>query len=161
MKNTSKTATATLEKLRECATPGGLFKIERDGAMMPLWVERLEELTWPSGLHLEVWSIAHHYIQEGDVMRDPEVVFLRVLNLTGPPQWFPIEFRQDPYIRQELATLRRDLLPESYTPKAQRDCATFVTTWCKNLEHQHGAILNAEGQELTAENLQLFFGQLA
>ncbi|HUU12096.1 MAG TPA: hypothetical protein VM182_00125 [Terriglobia bacterium] len=141
MKNTSKTATATLEKLRAAAMPAGYFKIEKNGAMMPLWCELINSRAPASGITLELWSIAHWYTQEGDVMRDPDVELLRAQPAVGQPRWFPISFRQDPMIWSVSAELGDDLLPRKFYPRRQRDLCAFVTTWCRNLEHQHGATI--------------------
>ena len=158
MKNTSKTATATLEKLRAAAMPAGYFKIEKNGAMMPLWFEMIDSRKPASGVTLELWSVAHWYTQEGDVMRDPDVEILRAHPAVGPARWFPVSFRQDPMIWSVSAELGPDLLPRKFYPRRQRDLCAFMTTWCKNLEHQHGETIKAAADPVpeALENLKLF-----
>ena len=136
MKHTSKTATKTLEKLRSAAGPAGYASLTAPG-FMPLHVEMIDQREPLTGATLELWAISHTYEQNGDLMRDPEVVFLRVegLNLDDP-SWYPVEYRQDPQILHTLAELGRDMLPVSFIPKAQADVAAFVTTWARNLEQQ-------------------------
>ena len=136
MKHTSKTATKTLEKLRTAAGPAGYASLTAPG-FMPLHVEMIDQREPLTGATLELWAISHTYEQNGDLMRDPEVVFLRVegLNLDDPT-WYPVEYRQDPIVWSVSAKLGPDLTPVKFYPRRQRDLCSFVTAWCSNINSQ-------------------------
>lgn len=62
-------------------------------------------------------SVAHHYIQRGDLMCDPEIVF-RV----EEGEWIPIRYTQHPRVHQ-------------YDPEGIR-IEGFVVQWSANLREQ-------------------------
>lgn len=102
-------------------------KIDNGGkAFMPVTVEKLE--TTKLG---EVWSVAHYYRQNGDLMRDPEMLFLK----GGDGEWYPLSFQQDGlgYVNH-VACAKTG----AYIAKRQKDLATFTTTWMKNIKEQQG-----------------------
>ena len=141
MKHTSKTAKKTLETIRAAAMPAGYFKAEResDSGLMPLYAEMIDQRNTDGGHNLELWALGHTYVQAGDLMRDPEVVFLRVATADDSAQeWYPVEYRQDPYGIQVSAELDHNLMVKKYYPRRQRDLTSFVTTWCRNIEAQRG-----------------------
>jgi len=65
-------------------------------------------------------SVAHHYIQRGDLMYDPEIVFY-----IENGEWRPVRYTQHPWIHQ-------------HNP-AGLDVEDFVTQWNQNL-HQQGFV---------------------
>lgn len=86
-------------------------------------------------------SIAHYYEQNGDLMRDPEMVFSRFdyySARTGKTEkrWFPVMYQQDGIgIYRELLTLRDDGKFE-YHSYWQPDSARFAATWLENIVQQ-------------------------
>lgn len=141
MKAASKTATRTLETLRSKAIENGDYvKIDTSETFTPVSVEKLGSYG-----ESEVWAVGHWSEQNGDAMRDPEIVFVRVFG-----DWYPAEFRNDYLgIMRNLAkfdatTAIMDdgrgkvayLQVKSYMQRAQRDAASFTTTWMKNIEQQ-------------------------
>jgi hypothetical protein len=76
-------------------------------------------------------SIAHYYVQEGDMMRDPDVVFL-----VGADQHvYPISYRQDGLgIDQEAAVVEDGQW--KVRTKMQADIAKFCNEWMRNIEQQ-------------------------
>lgn len=64
-------------------------------------------------------SLMHYYIQEGDVMRDPEIVF-------NPATWYGIEITQDMFARYQR------LRPNQYSPGIEE----LARVWAKNLREQ-------------------------
>lgn len=79
-------------------------------AIMDLTIERV------SDDHL---SVAHYWVQRGDLMADPEIVF----DISGD-EWTPIEHKVDPRFHRH----NEDGLPESQQ---------FATkTWDTNLQRQ-------------------------
>lgn len=130
MRAVSKGAEAVLsvlvEGLGEPGTKSARLELDRSsGGYMPVVVERVAERRF---------SVAHYYVQNGDRMRDPEVVFFR----GADGRCFPIEMTQDPYGCRVLAELREDGSLARYRPKAQREVATFCTLWMRNVKAQQG-----------------------
>jgi hypothetical protein len=64
-------------------------------------------------------SVAHYYTQNGDAMRDPEIVFL-------PDCWLPVEITQDPVGIYQRAN------PGRYLKGANQ----LANVWAMNLRHQ-------------------------
>ncbi|NUC74732.1 hypothetical protein HTZ84_20945 [Haloterrigena sp. SYSU A558-1] len=58
------------------------IKLEVDG-FMPLIIKKINE---------HRLSVAHYYEQNGDLMRDPEIIF-------DSQVWVAVEYHQDPFIR--------------------------------------------------------------
>ncbi len=109
------------------------YKFQSKG-FMDLTVE-----TWKVDEWLHV-SVAHYYVQEGDLMSDPEIEF-RAINITdvnGKVRWEiqPIHYRQDNLgVYQEAMTLGENgqIL---INPKLQREIKTFLRIWSKNIKYQ-------------------------
>ena len=83
------------------------YTVEVDG-YEDLTIEKIDE---------DEVSVAHHYVQRGDLMCDPEIVF-RVKD----GEWTPIEYTQHPSIYQKDAE--------------GLDIGGFVDTWDRNLRDQ-------------------------
>ena len=75
-------------------------------------------------------SVAHHRVQRGDLMCDPEIVFRVESN-----GWVPVEYTQHPQIYQH--------------DESGLELGGFVATWNQNLREQ-GFLDSAAGQEGTA-----------
>lgn len=160
MKTVSKTAARTLGALIEQAKATGrnYIKIDANGpesGIMPVTVELVNSYpALPDRLvGFELWSVAHYYTQNGDAMRDPEIVYCVPVGPRGPVYElaYPQEMTQDglagfvggfggaitaasPYRR--LVELDRTGKPVRYMPRAQRDAATFSTVWMRNIKAQ-------------------------
>lgn len=63
-------------------------------------------------------SVAHHYVQRGDLMSDPEVVF----HIDGGV-WTPVRFTQHPRIHR-------------HDEDGLSDVESFCATWSENLRRQ-------------------------
>jgi hypothetical protein len=79
-----------------------------------------------------VWSVAHYYKQNGDMMRDPDIEFLK----GNDGNYYPLSYRQDPFIYQEAVVWSPSGQIEGYRPKLQKDIASFVGGWMKNIRQQ-------------------------
>jgi hypothetical protein len=83
-------------------------------------------------------SVAHYFTQNGDAMRDPEIVF----NLTS---WEPIEITQDTVGRYE------DLRG---IPQRQRRADSLANMWAKNIKAQGwltgGLLVRKNGESVDA-----------
>ena len=131
MRALSKAATKILELLAAGLNPHDSRVVGKasDG-YMPVTVERLGDI----GEGPQV-SVAHYYRQNGDAMRDPEIVFWR----GADGSWYPIQWTQDnlPVPFQQLVTFNDLGVPTKYLPRAQKDVAVFVNgTWFPNVKAQ-------------------------
>lgn len=94
----------------------------KEGAYMRLSVECLHK-----SAEYTLFSFAHYYEQNGDLMRDPDVVF-KVSSETG--KWFPVEYTQD------NVGLYQDFLNEE-NERAQKGVKDFCNQWMINIMEQH------------------------
>lgn len=124
---------------------GGLAALQRkhlrveNGGYMPLVIEHIGE--GPRGLPLI--SVAHTYVQNGDVMYDPEMTFeVNPAMLQKPDGWGPITYRQDNLGLDQTAVWRNAAGQVMIYPRLVRDLKSFARTWNKNLREQ-GFILAA------------------
>lgn len=73
-----------------------------------------------------------HYQQNGDMMRDPEVVFF-----TCNKQWVPLRLEQSPGVCQFTMTATDDNTAiETIASLRQADLTRFCRTWAHNLWQQ-------------------------
>jgi hypothetical protein len=91
---------------------------------MPLVIE-----AWNMG-DGHVISVAHYYTQNGDAMRDPEVVMMNEGRL--------LTFQQDPYVFQELASYENTLtgLVWKIAPSLYASVLDFTKMWARNIRAQ-------------------------
>lgn len=102
----------------------GHLKLEKPSiAIMPLSVEWIGNRTL---------SISHFYIQNGDLMRDPEVTFYKSGN-----SYFPATYQQDNLgLYQEAILFDEQGTPERFNPKLQKSLVEFVDSWFENIVWQ-------------------------
>ena len=81
----------------------------------------------------KIYSVAHYYTQNGDLMRDPDMEFIK----GADGEYYPISFWQDPLIRDEVATWKDGTLV-FYNEKRQAALATFANEWMRNIKEQQG-----------------------
>lgn len=129
MKTLSQAASKVLDKLTE-----GLIQLSEDnatarrvgekgGAFMQVVVERLDE---------QSYSVAHYYEQNGDLMRDPEMVFVKAA--TG---WYATYFRQDSIgLEQTSAKYNPTTGGFMVSPRTHRDHTSFANMWMRNIKAQ-------------------------
>ena len=94
---------------------------EKDGSYMQLVVECLNK----KGKYGEEYSFCHYYEQNGDMMRDPEVVLCKLHS----GKFAPIMFQQD------NLGIYEDFLSEPNEIK-QADCRDFCNVWMINIREQ-------------------------
>jgi len=99
---------------------------EKGGAFMQVVVERLDE---------ETYSVAHYYEQNGDLMRDPEMVFLKGCD----GQWYPISFRQDGTGTDQTSAEKDPARGWLVAPRLQAEHARFASMWMRNIRAQQHA----------------------
>lgn len=132
MKHLSPTAAATFRKAIAGVTSwtDGAKKIGEDGSpIMPLVVEAIEQSP-----HGRMFSLAHYYEQNGDLMRDPEVTFYVSHNSS---RIYPFSILNDGIGMYEEPAWWADGVVHCDNPKKQADIAAFCETWMANLHDQH------------------------
>ena len=143
MKNLNQKATKVFMLLVDgLKEPGDAKKIDNtNGAFMTVHVELIHQ-----NEHGRHYSIAHYYEQNGDLMRDPDVVFL--LSAIDN-QVYPLTFRQDgcPQVDQVAATAN-DSESICFNHKVQADITDFANMWMKNICEQQGLKGDGDGRAI-------------
>jgi hypothetical protein len=137
MKAVSQKAQTVLRYLGEQAEAnGGNIRIDNtEGAYMPVVVEWIGE---------NRLSVAHYGEQNGDAMRDPDMVFWR----SPLGNWYPVSYRNDyAGIDREAVLEWDDGKPVRYYSKEQAGQAAFAGLWMNNIKQQQSLDLS----HMTAE----------
>lgn len=98
-----------------------------DGTFMPLSVEKI--FTDALGEH---WSFTHYGEQNGDLMRDPEVIFI-LQKETG--RVIPSYFRSD-YLGKENYYVWLENGKPYFHPQPQKDLTQFCNDWLIQINQQ-------------------------
>jgi hypothetical protein len=107
-------------------------------------------------------SVAHYYVQNGDPIADPDIVFW-----IGPDcLWYPFEISQMPVFRNQPYTMTYVEFddqgqPVRYYTRFQHDLATFCNTWAA--KYQRSGLAGKWGEIMTIvllEDLQAAFKAL-
>lgn len=124
----------------------------KGGGIMPLCIEHIGECSFLGTDHLPIYSFAHYYEQNGDLMRDPDVEFivcdLRHIAIAGGLTdtndllecvgiW-PSRFRQDGILLRddELIVINEDGKADRYRERMYNDVCIFCSQWFKNIKWQ-------------------------
>jgi hypothetical protein len=123
-------ATAVMNILTDgLVEPGDHKKIDNAGkSIMPVSVECIEETK-----HGKIFSVTHYYEQEGDLMSDPDMTFLKVND-----RYIPMTFQQDNLGKFDRAVWFEGEQGEvvKFHPKMQKDITAFANLWMKNIKEQ-------------------------
>ena len=132
LRKVNKEARAVLDKLTfGLIEPGAYRKIDNNPPFMPVNVSFLWSIDQG-----DIYSISHTYIQNGDVMNDPEMEFLR--SLEEPHEYYPLSYRQDGLGIYQPSVIIEDGSIKGYRKALQRDQAVFAGKWMKNIKSQQG-----------------------
>ena len=100
-----------------------------DGAYMPVHVELIDKTE-----NYHHFSLAHYGQQNGDAMRDPEMLF--ALH-NGTRQFIPYYYRND-YCGIEQYSVRWTNEGILLNRRLQADHTTFANQWLRNIAAQQG-----------------------
>jgi len=126
--------------------PGAYVKVERK-PYMPLVIE---------GLGNSEVAVGHFYVQNGDVIYDPEVVFFTGYEDTPAKLgggWIPLTIQHPPPCGRHVYGKHDGQELTHLNGRGQRDLATFVNQWTRNLKMQKfgaGEIVDTEPGEVIA-----------
>lgn len=130
MKAVNQKAKAVFDKLTAGMKNVGIHRKIENGAYMPLSIEVIDTYGRDEGLEI---SICHYGEQNGDLMRDPEMIFIYVGG-----QYYPYYYRND-YIAKEEYSAEFNPNGEGiqrYWKSLQRQHAVFAGQWAQNLKDQ-------------------------
>jgi len=145
MRNVNQEAKRVIDKLVEGLDQPGDAKTfdthgytkKWNGGIMAVHVENIGNV--PSTGTGNLYSIAHYFKQNSDMMRDPEMIFWAGKTYNKKQEWidtyYPVYFRQDPMIEQESAVFEDGKL-KGIRPKMQADHAKFAGFWMRNIKDQ-------------------------
>jgi hypothetical protein len=128
MKALNAKAALTLNKLVQMMDDGYIKLDNTEGSFMPVSVETIFE-----NEKYTIFSLAHYFEQCGDLMADPEMLFIysKAMNV-----FFPSYFKQDNIgIEQESIVVEGGEI-KGYRVKMQSDQTSFANTWLKNIKYQ-------------------------
>ena len=132
MKHLNKRATRVMRVLTRQLTQLGQSQVidNAPGAFMAVHVERVAAKE-PG----PIFSVTHYYEQNGDLMRDPDMEFIRGRD----GEYYPVSFWQDaaPTVRHEAVEWAGDRIRE-YRRRMQAALAAFANQWLANIEQQQG-----------------------
>lgn len=139
MREINKKATKTFLKIVALseASDEGYIKInnsgwtERSGGFMPVSFEKYREHE-----DYTIYTMAHTFVQNGDLMSDPRMEFLIFNHL--PDMVFPICFEQHGIFGkyQPSVEFNEDGKVKGLRVKMQKDQAVFAGQWLKNIADQ-------------------------
>lgn len=120
------------------ADKGHVIIGEQGGAYMPLHVECVGSIkhgTPGNEIAYKLYSMAHYYEQNGDLMSDPEMVFEDI----GEHGMIPVSYKQDALgIYNEVYAFDANTgCVSGVRLKLRQDLVRFANAWAKNL---HGKI---------------------
>ena len=131
MKQLNKKASQIFNQLVRIMDDQDHVKIDKTNeTFMPVVLERLAE-TEIHGHKVDVFSLAHYFEQNGDLVPDPDMVFFRFVDY--PEKILPGTF-QNQMSYKEAIWLDGDRW--KYNPKEQADQVSFANMWLKNIKHQ-------------------------
>jgi len=132
MKAISKEAQQVMDKLIEGLGPGNRHKrVDNSKAFMAVVVEDIGGAQFGESIGT-LYSVAHYYQQQGDAMRDPEMVFFKAPD----GKYYPTMYQQDNLgIYQESVEWQGETIV-SFSPQLQKDQAAFANTWMVNIKQQ-------------------------
>jgi hypothetical protein len=140
VKRLSKFAVSVLEHVTEGVDFDSSRKIDNaSGTFMALHVEKVGE-----GL----FSLAHYFEQNGDLMSDPEMVFLR----QDDGSWVPVSITQ-----HSLGVYREAIQFENgkvarVSVGQIRELSEFTELWMRNVKQQQRLEIGARGAARTPES---------
>lgn len=130
MKTLNKQATKTLYKLMNLMSEDHYARIDNsNGAFMAVSVEGISE----NEKYLQI-SVAHYYEQNGDLMADPEMIFIYV---KAKGSFIPCYYKQDGILLSEEESVRFENGEiKAYRKAMQESHCIFANIWMKNIKYQ-------------------------
>jgi len=107
----------------------GYVKVDNtDGAFMSVSVEVIFEDS-----KFKIISLAHYFLQEGDLMADPEMCFLHE---KAQGIYFPFYYKQDSMGVEEESVEMENGEINGVNLTLQKEHTRFANMWLKNIKYQ-------------------------
>lgn len=103
-------------------------KIQNNDVFMAVHIEEIATCK-----HGKIWSLAHYYEQNGDLMSDPEMTFLVNENQLVI---YPLSYTQHSLGIYNEAVMFENGQPTKFIRKLQKDLAVFANQWLNNIKLQ-------------------------
>lgn len=127
MKTLSRAAGAVLDALTRDLSVGGARKIDNShGTFMAVHVDRLGERTY---------SLAHYFEMNGDLVCDPDGVFVRT-----DAGWLPVALQLCTGHYTRALELDESERPARVDARAFVELSRFAAMWLRNIADQQGGI---------------------
>ena len=108
-----------------------------NGPFMAVHVDRLSETTF---------SVAHYYKQNGDLVCDPDGVFLKT-----DAGWVPVTLQLSTGHYTVAVELDHNDKPTGWRPRQYRELSSFATMWLRNILEQQGGLTRIR-RSISADN---------
>ena len=129
MKYICKTSTKIMNKMINMMVNGYLKIDNAKDSFMPVVLEEISD----NG-NYKIISMAHYYEQNGDLLVDPEMMFIYYISQNV---FVPYYFKQDGILSMEQDSIKfKDVEINSICPKMQADHTTFANQWIRNIKYQ-------------------------
>ena len=124
MRAINQKATKVMDVLTKDLTADNTYrKIDNSSGIMPVSVE------WIGN---NLFSVAHYYEQNGDLMADPEMTFWK----DSDNKYYPCSFKQDCFgIYRESVRFDNEV-PSDIMTSEQKNEAVFAGQWMENIKFQ-------------------------
>ena len=127
MKPLARASGDVLDALTASLDVGGARKIDNsDGAYMAVYIDRLSASTY---------SVAHYFRQNGDLVCDPDGVFLKTA-----AGWLPVTLQLSTGHYTIAIELDGNEKPTGWRPRQYRELHAFGAMWLRNIKEQQGGI---------------------
>lgn len=126
----NKQASKVMDTLTDGLNIGDSRKIENSKGFMAVHVEKVNLCDQGP-----IFSITHYYEQNGDLMSDPDMTFIKMIR-ENENFYIPMTYQQDGLgIYQEVFDWDGTRLGK-YRPKLLKDLVSFANMWMKNIKEQ-------------------------
>ncbi|MCP3929331.1 MAG: hypothetical protein GY705_09550 [Bacteroidetes bacterium] len=139
MKELSKSSTQIFLAIISLLNEEGNIQISNEDTYMPLFVEKINVLNEGTEEELQEISLAHYGKQNGDLMADPEMIFIY---RPASEAVIPFYFKQD-YMGFEEYSLQFDEKGEviGCLDAIQEGQADFAEMWLENIKEQQNLVI--------------------
>jgi hypothetical protein len=132
MKAIGPRAKKVMDVLTEMCTHIGDHDKFHTGAYMDVVVEFIDRCDLGA-----MYSVAHYYKQNGDLMRDPEMCFIQ----GGDGEYYPYYYRLDGLGIEEEVVHWHDGSIIDYDTVRQKRQANFAESWMRNIKEQQERVI--------------------
>lgn len=90
------------------------------------------------GVDYDQYSVTHYFEQNGDLVPDPDMVFLKeeAHEDFGGNRYYPVSYQNSMGTYQRALHFNARGEPASFNPHMMRDMARFANDWMKNIKMQ-------------------------